>query len=779
MNHRQSQTMTLLRYCLLALSLGLVAHDAARAQEINISTRKLTDKVNPFIGTANYGTTNPGAVLPHGLMSVSPFNVSGSTENRFDKDARWWSTPYSADNEYCIGFSHVNLSGVGCPELGGLLLMATTGKFTPDYRLYGSPLTQEYARPGEYRTVLERYGIAAASTVTLRTSLTAFTFPAGEGHILLNLGQALSNESGATLHFVNDSTMVGSRLMGSFCYNPQAVFRQYFAMRVSRRPHTAGYWKKQPPMTVEAQWDATADSYKLYDRYRQEMSGDDVGVRFSYRCEEGEILYVQMGVSFVSEANALQNLEAEQADLLKESRGDYAQAYTAMLSQAVDTWEKALGVVQVEGGTQNEQTIFYTALYHMLIHPNILQDSNGEYPMMGGSGIGRTEHDRYTVFSLWDTYRNVHPLLCLLFPDKQEQMVRSMLDMYREGGWLPRWELYGQETLTMEGDPALIAINDTWQRGVRGFDTDVAYEAMKKSATTAGADNLIRPDNDDYLSLGFVPLHEAYDNSVSHALEYYLADWNLSEFARALGRHEDAALFRKRSFGYRHYYNKEYGMLRPLLPDGSFLMPFDPKLGENFEPNPGFHEGSAYNYSFFVPHDVAGLSRLMGGRKAFVDRLQRIFDDGHYDPTNEPDIAYPYLFSYFPDEAWRTQKLTRELIYRHFRNAVDGLPGNDDAGTMSAWLVYSMLGFYPDCPGSPSYTLTSPVFPKVTIRLDRRYYPQGQLVITTTSQSDAAKCIYIKDVHVGGRKITQGRRRISHDELVGCGELHFDLGVRP
>lgn len=770
--------MLTIRNFLLYCCLSLIAF-AADAQSSVSSGRRLTEYVNPFIGTANYGTTNPGAVLPNGLMSVTPFNVSGSTENRFDKDSRWWSAPYSADNSYCIGFSHVNLSGVGCPELSGILLMATSGTFDPDYCCYGSSLSREYARPGEYKAVLDKYGIDAAVTVTERTALTEFAFPEGESHILLNLGQALSNESGACVRFLNDSTVVGSRLMGTFCYNPQAVFRQYFVLQVSRRPISAGYWKKQPPMTVEAQWDSTAGKYKLYDSYRCEMSGDDIGVRFSFNCDQGEKIYVRSAVSFVSEANALYNLEAEQEEVFKSVGGNPAKAFSAIRSRAIERWEEAFGTVEVEGGTPDERTIFYTALYHLLIHPNILQDANGEYPMMGSGKTGNTAHDRYTVFSLWDTYRNVHPLLCLLYPEKQLDMVRTLIDMYRESGWLPRWELYGLETLTMEGDPSLIVINDTWQRGLRAFDTATAYEAMKKNASSAGATHPIRPDNDDYLTLGFVPLREQYDNSVSHALEYYLADWNLSRFAHALGHKEDAALFGKRSLGYRHYYNKEYDMLRPLLPDGSFLTSFDPKQGENFEPNPGFHEGSAYNYAFFVPHDIQGLARLMGGAKVFSERLQKVFDEGYYDPTNEPDIAYPYLFSYFPKEAWRTQKLTRELIAKHFRNAPDGLPGNDDAGTMSAWLVYSMLGFYPDCPGSPTYTLTSPVFPRVRIRLNPQYYPQGELVITTNTENQPTDSIYIHTVSLGNKTLPHGTRHISHADLVRCGHLRYELSNRP
>ncbi|MBF1067726.1 MAG: glycoside hydrolase family 92 protein, partial [Porphyromonadaceae bacterium] len=615
------------------LSLGLVLQAQTK--------KRLIDEVNPFIGTTNYGTTNPGAVLPNGLMSVTPFNVMGSKEyNKTDKDDRWWSTPYTAENKFFTGFSHVNLSGVGCPELGSILISASSGELDVDYKHYGSPMSRESAKPGYYRTTLDKYQIQAEVTATLRSALASFTFDkGGKSHILVNLGQGLTNESGATVRFLNDSTIVGSKLMGTFCYNPQAVFNQYFAIRISRRAPQAGYWKIQPAMHgVEAEWDKDNGKYKLYPTYRREMSGNDVGVWFSFDTKPGEKIYVQTGVSFVSEQNALLNLNTEQPTL------DFA----ATRARAEEAWEKVLSVIEVEGGTPEERTVFYTSLYHLQIHPNILQDVNGEYPQMGSLKVAKTSHDRYTVYSLWDTYRNVHPLLSLLYPRKQLAMVQTMLDMYKESGWLPKWELYGQETFTMEGDPAIIVINDTWQRGIRDFDTKLAYEAMLRGATTPGKDNKLRPDFDDYVSRGYVPLREKFDNSVSHALEYYIADWNLSQFASALGKKKDAQLFARRASGYKHYYDKESGLLRPILPDGKFITPFHPTLGRDFEPNPGFHEGNSWNYSFYIPHDIYGLAKLMGGERKFVDKLQSVFDKDNYDPANEPDIAYPYLFTYFP-----------------------------------------------------------------------------------------------------------------------------------
>ena len=742
------------------------------AMACGMTNGKLLNYVNPFVGTTNYGTCNPGAVCPGGMMSVVPFNVMGSSDNKYDKDARWWSTPYEYNNCYFTGYAHVNLSGVGCPELGSLLLMPTAGELSVDYKEYGSRYKEEKASPGYFSNYLTRYGIRTEVTATMRSGVSRFTFPEGEGHILLNLGEGLTNESGAFIRQTGPCEWEGSKLLGTFCYNPQAVFPIYFVVRVNKLPASTGYWKKQRPMGVEAQWDADSGKYKRYTNYKKEMAGDDIGLYLNYQLAEGEQVEVQLGVSFVSMANARLNLEKEQGK----------KNFDQVLADARAAWVRDLGRIEVEGGTEEQKAVFYTALYHLLIHPNVLSDVNGQYPAMESDQILTTTGRRYTVFSLWDTYRNVHQLLTLLYPERQLEMVQSMVGMYREHGWLPKWELYGRETLTMEGDPAVGVIADSYLKGVRNFDIATAYEAMRKSALTPGAENLLRPDNDDYMQLGYVPLREKYDNSVSHALEYYVADNALSLLAAELGREAarkgdkaaqkqfeaDARLFRSRSLGYRKYYSKKSGTLRPLLPDGSFLAPFNPRQGENFEPCPGFHEGSAWNYTFFVPHDVEGLIKLMGGNKAFVNKLQMVFDEGLYDPANEPDIAYAHLFSRVPGEEWRTQKLIHELLAKHFHNAPNGIPGNEDTGTMSAWVIFNMLGFYPDCPGEPAYTLTSPVFTKATLHLDPKVWGRDSLVLESTPLGETP---LLKEVWAGGKRLRN--YRITHEQLIQSGGLKF------
>ena len=731
-----------------------------------INAQKPAELVNPFIGTTNFGTTNPGAVTPNGMMSVVPFNVMGSDLNVFDKDSRWWSAPYEYNNKFFTGYAHVALSGVGCPEAASLLVMPTAGELDVNYFTYGTEYTDEVASPGYYSNMLTKYGIKTEVTATTRSACERYTFPAGKGNIILNLGQGLTNESGAMVRRVSSTEIEGFKLMGTFCYTTQAVFPIYFAMRVSKAPTSEGAWKFQPLLTgVEAEWTPDDGTYKLYENYYKEIAGDNIGYRFCYDdLAEGEQITVQMGVSFVSVENAWENLEAEQKGL----------DFDGILAQATERWNSDLGRIRVEGGTKEQQTIFYTALYHALIHPSTVSDVNGEYPKMESAGIGKSDHTRYTIFSLWDTYRNLHQLLTLVYPERQTDMLRTLVGMYEDWGWLPRWELFGRETYTMEGDPAAIVIADSWIKGLRDFDIEKAYEAMIKSATTEGTNNPIRRDIDPYIKDGYIPLWYfsndlSGDNSVSHALEYCSADYAIAQLADSLGDKARAKEFVKRSQSYRRYFCKEHGTLRPLTKEGKFLGDFDPATGKNFENVPGFHEASAWCYTFAVPHDLAGLTKLMGGKKDFINSLQGVFDNDYYDPANEPDIVYAYLFSRFKGEEWRTQKEVKRILDNHYKNTPDGIPGNDDTGTMSAWAVFSMMGFYPDCPGEPYYTLTTPVFDKVSITT-----PQGEITIECERPDN--ECHYIESISLNGKK---SGYRLTHKQLLDNANITMKLKKEP
>ena len=602
----------------------------------------------------------------------------------------------------------------------------------------------------------------AEATASERASIERYTFTKGsEANILINMGTALSNESGAMLRRVSDSEVEGMRLLGTFCYNNQAVFPVYFVARISHKAESTGYWKLQPEMPgIAAQWSGDSGEYKLYRDYAREIMGDDIGIYFSLgEVAPGEVVEVKVGISYTSIENARKNLEAEVA----------CRSFDEVRAEAHNIWNEALGKIRVEGGSDDDRTIFYTGLYHALLHPNILSDVNGEYPAMESGVTGLAEgYNRYTVFSLWDTYRNVHQLLTLAYSDVQTDMIRSIVAMSKEWGWVPRWELYGRETFTMEGDPAIPVIVDSYLKGLRDFDVEAAYEAMKRSATTPGKSNSMRPDIDPYIERGYIPVglfaqDMSGDNSVSHALEYYVADNALARMARERGDIKFAEELERRASGWRHYYSKADGAMRPIGDDGEYVGECDPTAGANFSNTTGFHEGSSWNYTFFVPHDVEGLIKYMGGSKVFTKKLWSVFENGYYDPTNEPDIAYPYLFSRVKGEEWRTQQLVKQLLDENYSTTPDGLPGNDDTGTMSAWAVFSMMGLYPDCPGEPYYTLTTPRFERVEIDTDH-----GTLTITTEGEGD-----YISGVVLGGKQVN--KYRISHDELTKSKELKIIL----
>ncbi len=721
-----------------------------------------TQYVDPFIGTADYSVTHPGAVVPHGMMAAVPFNVTGSELNRYDKDNRWWSAPYDIRNKYSVGFAHGALSGVGCPELGAIITMATTGDVHADRTMRGSTYKDEVAEPGYYATTYDQFAIRAEATVTERASIERYTFTeGGEANIIIDLGTALSNESGAMLRRVSDTEVEGMRLLGTFCYTNQAVFPVFFVARISHPAKETGYWKLQPEMTgVEAAWSGDSGEYKIYKNYAREMMGNDIGFFFSLgEVEPGTEVEVKVGISYVSMENARKNLEAEVGK----------QHFDEVRAMAHDKWNEALGRIRVSGGTEEEKTIFYTALYHSLLHPNIISDVNGEYPAMESGVTGVTDgYDRYTVFSLWDTYRNLHQLMTLVYPEVQTDMIRSMVGMSKEWGWLPRWELYGRETFTMEGDPAIPVIVDSYLKGLRDFDIEAAYEAMKRSATTEGKNNPIRRDIDPYIERGYIPVgifaqDMSGDNSVSHALEYYVADHALALLAREMGDEALAKEMELRAAGWRHYYSKKDGAMRPIGEDGAYVGEFDPTAGANFSNTVGFHEGSSWNYTFFVPHDIEGLIKYMGGKKVFTEKLWMIFEEGHYDPTNEPDIAYPYLFARIKGEEWRTQQLVKELLNANYTTSPDGLPGNDDTGTMSTWAVFSMMGIYPDCPGEPYYTITTPRFERVEIDT-----AHGTVVITTEGEGD-----YIERMTLGDKPLNS--YRISHDALMKSKRLNIKL----
>ena len=731
-----------------AITLMVIASCSKQISLENTPSIDLVKYVNPFIGTSNFGATNPGAIAPRGMVNVTPFNVSGNA-NSLEKDSQWMSTPYVYENTFLTGFSHVNLSGVGCPDLGVVLTMPTTGVLETDPLKYGSTYSNEVAKAGYYSTTLDKYDVKVQTTATTRTGISNYLFPKGKSNILLNLGLGLTNEQGASIKVVSPTEIEGVRNVGSFCYyKADESYPLYFVAKFSEPSKESGIWKDSPiGVGLESEWDPYNGKTRLYKNYRKEIIGDSIGAYMSYDFKEPTSVEVKIAISYVSIENARDNLEKETKGL----------SFEDVFKKTSTKWNDLLSKIIVEGGSKDDKTIFYTALYHTLIHPNTLNDVNGEYPKMATRETLKTEDTRFTVFSLWDTYRNLHSLMSLVYPKQQSDMVKSMLSIYDESGWLPKWELNATETTTMVGDPAGIIIADTYLRGIKDFDIDKAYEAMIKSATQID-NNALRPGIKEYLKKGYLTTYSTDMGSVSTTQEYNITDFAISQLAKSLNRKEDELFYSKRSISYRSLFDKEFGLLRPKNEDDSWVSPFNPETGANWEKNLGFIEGNSWQYTFMVTHDTKGLMQLIGGKDAYSNQLQKVFNNGQFDMSNEPDIAYPYLFNYVSGQEWRTQNKVSELIKNHFKNTPDGLPGNEDTGTMSAWLIYSMMGLYPVSPADPIYAVTTPVFDKITIQLDSRYYNKPQLVIEKEGKG------LINELKIG--ETTNKHFFVNHSELV-------------
>ncbi len=745
------------------MMLVLAFYPETQIQAQSTIEKDYTQYVNPFIGTSNFGTTNPGPIAVRGMANVSPFNVAGLNNLPLEKDSRWLSTPYVHENKFLTGYSHANLSGVGCPELGVILAMPTTGALETDYLKYGSTYSEEVSSAGYYSNRLDKYDIKVEATASTRVGLSKYSFPKGRANILLNMGLGLTNEQGASLRIVSPTEIEGVRTVGSFCYyKPEEAYPLYFVAQFSEPATAYGIWKKSSKMEgIETQWmQSHGGSYNgktlLKEGFRQEVVGDSIGAYMRYNFDEPTNVEMRIGLSYVSIANARENLEKEVGN----------NTFSSVLTKTRKNWNTHLSKIEVEGGSEEDKIKFYTALYHTLIHPSTLNDFNGEYPKMGTRETLKTDGTRYTVFSLWDTYRNLHQLMSLVYPEQQSNMINSMLRIYDESGWLPKWELNATETTTMVGDPAGIIIADTYLKGIQDFDIALAYKAMVKSADQL-KDNPLRPGLEDYLKYGYLTTTTTNSGSVSTTQEYNISDYAIAQLAKELGKKEDYKRFSQRSRSYRKLLDKNLNLLRPKNEDGSWLSPYDPTNGANFIKNVGFIEGNAWQYTFMAPHDIPGLMKLMGGKRRFSQQLEKVFSSGQFDMANEPDIMYPYLFNYVGGEEFKTQEKVKELLKQHYKNKPEGLPGNDDTGTMSAWAVFSLMGIYPINPANPIYAITTPSFDKTTIHLNEKYYGKDKIEIIKIGRGKISKL-------QSGTK-TLNKFFISHENLVNNKSLKIYL----
>jgi predicted alpha-1,2-mannosidase len=642
------------------------------------------------------------------------------------------------------GFGMTHLSGVGCPDLGLPVIAPTSGAAPQRFEDYASAYRNEVAHAGYYAVELGDRGLIAEMTATPRTGVLRFWFPQGEpANIVIDPAHGVSwaRNEGELPEVLGTDEIAGSAGFGRFCALSTGG-RLYFVARLDRRADRASIID---PAGAPSSSTPSSEAMALWQ----------------YDEAPREPVTVWVGLSWVGIEEARTNLDAEQLPF------DEARDAAAM------TWQHSLARIEASGGSQADRTRFYTALYHALIHPSILHDVGGTFPRFSLGEVGHAgAAARYTVFSLWDTYRTLHPLLTLVYPEVQLEILRSMQDMTLGAGVPPKWELIAEEVQMMVGDPASIVVADSYAKGLTAFDVSAMYEVMRDAADRAEH----RPGNDEYLDLGFVPMEAAATvwGPVSTTLEYALADSALAGLAHALGHDEDVDLLLQRASSYARFYDGETGTLRPKNRDGSFLEPFDPDAIEGSFPlrvgGPGYVEGTAWQYSFFAPHDMGGLIALQG-EQTFVDRLQWVFDTDRFVMWNEPDMAYPYLFTFVQGEAHRTQRQSRAAMERYFGTGPDGLPGNDDAGALSAWLVFSAMGFYPVTPGLPEYRLGSPLFERVTVHLSEAHHGGEAFVID--APGNAPGRIFVDEARLNGEILT--RPVLSHDAITAGGSLHFRM----
>jgi len=705
------------------------------------------DYVNPFIGTGarkstkhgwGHGFTYPGAVVPWGMASVSPHTALG-TENG-----------YIYGKPYLYGFGHVQLSGVGCSDLGNVVVMPTIGAIHTTPKTYKSKYGDEKASPGYYETVLKPSGIVAQMTATTHTGISSYTFPASNGQSNILIDASVTENSSMMpalghVKVVSNDEVEGWTKGGHFCGAPHQTQKVYFVAKFSKKAVSDGTW---------------IDKQVTHEKVQ---SGRGVGAFMRFNTTQNEKIYVKVGVSYVSIADARLNLKAEQPGW----------DFTAVRDKARALWNHYLSRIQVQGGTKAEKTMFYTGLYHMLIHPSNFTDVNGNYLTMGHMGIAKAKnYTHYDVYSLWDTYRDEHVFLTLFYPDREHDMVKSMLAMYKESGWLPKWELAGGETYVMVGDPAANVLAETYQNGLHNFNTKLAYAAMRHEATDT-THNPIRPGLKEYETKHYIPTNtKGVWGSLSTTLEYNLADYSDATMAKVLGHDQDYQRFMKRTEYFKNLWDPSIGFLRPKKADGSWYKPFNPNTPKMN--TTGFVEGDAWNYLFFVPDHVHELASMMGGKHAYIQKLQKAINEQKFVLYNEPDIAYPYLFTYFNGESWRTQKAVRESMKENYTPGPGGLPGNDDCGVLSAWYVFSAMGFYPADPISGKFRLGSPVFDKVTIHLNQKYYKGKTLVIKANHASD--RNIYVRSVNLNGQPYHKAY--ITHQDIEHGGTLTFDMSDR-
>jgi predicted alpha-1,2-mannosidase len=694
--------------------------------------KNLVSYVNPFIGTGGHGHTYPGATMPFGMMQLSP-------DTRLDGWDGCSGYHYSDDEIY--GFSHTHLSGTGVSDYGDILLMPTNKQVfnngADGKEGYKSKFshTNEVAEPGFYKVHLEDTNIDVELTVSKRSGMHKYSFPAADNQFvildLLHRDKVLAAE----INRISDTELSGFRFSEAWATDQ----RLFFSIKTS---HPFNDVLQSPP--------------------KQGMLGAQK-IALNFINPNNETVFIKIGISAVDIEGAKKNLEAEIGN----------KTFGEVKKTAQEFWEQQLEKIVLEDTNEDNKTNFYTSLYHVSIAPNLYQDVDGRYRGMDLKIHETKDFDYYTVFSLWDTYRAAHPLYTIIEQDKTNDFINTFLAKYDEGGIMPIWDLAGNYTHCMIGYHAVPVIADAYLKGIRKYNVEKAFKAMKHSATR---DKL---GLDSYKNFGFIPV-EKESESVSKTLEYAYDDWTIAQMAKDLGKEEDYKTYTERAQSYKNVFDPNTQFMRGRFRN-TWFAPFDP-----YEVNFNYTEANSWQYSFYVPQDISGFTRLLGGKQQLENQLDNLFSAedktsgshqvditgliGQYAHGNEPSHHMAYLYN-FVNKPYKTQEKVRQILTELYTNMPDGISGNEDCGQMSAWYIFSSLGFYPVTPGSNQYIIGAPLFEKATINLENG----KSFTVQANNQSEENK--YIQSVKLNGENYEYSY--IKHKDIMKGGSLVFEMTNQP
>ncbi|OBS13554.1 sugar hydrolase [Elizabethkingia miricola] len=723
------------------------------------------------------GHTFPGATVPFGAVQLSPETdtISYELNGKYNGDVYKYCAGYRYEDKTITGFSHTHFSGTGHSDLGDFLIMPTTGQLKLNPGTASNPESgyrsrfshnDEISEAGYYKVKLQDYNILAELTATTRVGVHRYTFPkSDQAHIILDLMAGIYNYNDKNVwtyvRVSDDKTITGYRQTNGWARTRTV----YFAMKFSKPFKSYGQKNYDGKRVYNGFW-------RKFDQNKNfpEIAGKQIRMYFDFDTQENEAIEVQFAISPVSQANAMENLEKETGSL----------SFEQVKAKAQEDWNKELNKIVIKG-TEDQKVNFYTAMYHTFINPTIYMDINGEYKGLDQNIHKAEGFTNYTTFSLWDTYRALHPYFNIIQPKRNADMVKSMMAHYEQSSlkMLPIWSHYANENWCMSGYHSVSVVADAIIKGNYTGDAKAALMACVATANKRNYEGI-----GDYIDKGYIPA-EKNGTSVSNTLEYAYDDWAIAQLAKHLGETEIYNQFIKRSENWRNNFDKTTGFMRPRLADGSFKKEFD-LLSTHGQ---GFIEGNSWNYSFFVPHNPEGLIQQMGGKQKFASKLDKLFsmhlpdeffadtEDitregiiGGYVHGNEPAHHVAYFYNW-TGQPWKTQKQVRHILEMQYKSTPDGLGGNDDTGQMSAWYILSSLGFYPVAPGSEDYAIGSPAINNAVLTLENG----KNFEIEAINQSP--ENVYVQKILLNGKEIKSFT--LKHSDIMNGGKIVFYMSNKP